>query len=338
MKAVALFVLVGLFADQPAQAQSLGGKTMTLVTSMGAGGVYDINARLIARHMPKHVPGNPHIIVQNMPGAGNVLATNYMYNIAPKDGTVFAVVNNAIPLHQVLDGRGVRYDVRDFQWLGSPVTGATAVIVMASSGVKSFEDLLKQEVVIGGIGAGSSNVIWPIAMNNVLGTKFKVVSGYNAGPDLWFAMERGETQARTGSYADLATQKPEWLREKKVVFPIQLGIRGDKNLPGVSRIGDLPISEDQRKTLDLIFAPVGYGQPYLAPPGLSAERAQMLKAAFAATLRDEAFLSEARQREIDIDPITAEQLTEAVEMTVNQPPEIVDLAKKAMYVPGVTPD
>jgi hypothetical protein len=207
---------------------------------------------------------------------------------------------------------------------------------MASSGVKSFEDLLKQEVVIGGIGAGSSNVIWPIAMNNVLGTKFKVVSGYNAGPDLWFAMERGETEARTGSYADLATQKPEWLREKKVVFPIQLGTRGDKNLPGVSRIGDLPISEEQRKTLDLIFAPVGYGHPYLAPPGLSAERAQMLKEAFAATLRDEAFLNEARQREIDIDPITAEQLTEAVDMTVNQPPEIVVLAKKAMYVPGAS--
>jgi tripartite-type tricarboxylate transporter receptor subunit TctC len=274
------------------------------------------------------------MVVQNMPGAGNVLATNYMFNIAPKDGTKIAVVNNAIPLNQMLDGKGVRYDTAKFNWLGSPVKGSNAIIVLASTGVKTMEDFRTKQVITGGIGAGSSNVIWPTAMNNVLGTKFKVVAGYNTGPDLWLAMERGETEARTGSYSDLASQRPQWIKDKKVVVPAQLGNTPDKDLPGVPMISDLAKTEEQRKIMDFIFSPIDLGQPYLAPPDTTPDNLAVLRQAFQTTLRDPGFLAEAKKMDFDIDPISAEDITRFVQATVNASPDIVAKAKEAMRVPG----
>src|SRR5947207_3286537 len=151
------------------------GKTVTLVTSTGIGGTYDLLARAISRHMPRYIPGKPTMIVQNMPGAGNVLATNYMYNVAPKDGTVMAVIHAAMPLHQVLDGRGVRYDAGKFNWLGSSGPENEIILVWSNAGIRSFEDAKKREVVVGATGEGSGLFILPMAMNRVLGTRFKMV-------------------------------------------------------------------------------------------------------------------------------------------------------------------
>ena len=165
-------------------------KQLTIVTSTGVGGTYDLIARLVAKHMAKYLPGNPTIVVQNMPGGGNVLATNYMYNNAPKDGTFIAVINDAIPLHQVIDGRGVRYDSARFNWLGSPGDRNSVTFVWHTTGVKTIEDAKKTELALGGTGVGSSIVIFPTAMNKVLGTKFKIVMGYRSSAEVFLAMER----------------------------------------------------------------------------------------------------------------------------------------------------
>lgn len=332
MKSVCVLALVSAVSTaSPVWASAFyAGKSVTIVTSMGAGGTYDITARLIARTIPRYLAGGPGVIVKNMPGAGNVLATNYMYNIAPKDGTVIAVVNNAIPLNQLLGGKGVRYDASKFNWLGSPVRGSNAIIVMASTGVKSMQDLFEREVVMGGIGAGSSNVIWPTVLNNVLGTKFKIVPGYKSGPALWLAMERGETEGRTGSFDDLQSEHPEWVTEHKVMFPVQLGASADKALPSVPLIASFAKTDEQRRILELVFSPISLGQPYLAPPAVPKERLALLRAAFAQTLRDKSFLEDAHARKIDIDPIGAGELSGYVQAGFHQPKEIVEKATAAM--------
>lgn len=320
------------FAGIGSAADFYAGKTLTIVTSMGGGGTNDIIARMIARTMPQYLAGKPTIIVKNMPGAGNMLATNYMYSIAPKDGSEIAVVNNAIPLNEVLGNTGVRYKSLEFNWLGSPVKSYTSLIILASSGIQSANDLFTKQVILGGIGAGSSNVIWPTAINRVLGTKFKVVAGYNSGPALWLAMARGEIEGRTGSYKDLYSQHPEWIKEKKVLFPVQLGSTPDPELPSVPNIETFVKNEEQQKILKLVFSPIELGQPYLAPPGVPKERVATLRAAFSSTLKDDAFLKSALERKFDIDPISAEDITRSVTDAFGASPQIVAKTKVALTV------
>ena len=175
------------------------GKTVTIVTSTGVGGPFDLTARALAKHMPKYLPGRPTMIVRNMPGGGNVLATNYMYTQAPKDGTALATVNNIIPLHQVLDGRGVRFDARKFNWLGSTGGSNLFTWVWHTAGFKTMDDVMQRELITGATGAGSGTFIYPNAMNMILGTKHKIVMGYSSTAELDLAMERGEVQARAGA-------------------------------------------------------------------------------------------------------------------------------------------
>src|SRR5437588_12201210 len=183
--------------------------------------------------MPRYLPGKPTMIVQNMPGAGNVLATNYMYNVAPKDGTVMAVIHAAMPLHQVLDGRGVRYDTSKFNWLGSSGPENEVVLVWSTAGVKTIEDAKNREVVVGATGEGSGIFILPMAMNRVLGTKFKMVSGYKSSEDINLAMQRGEVQARAFGIDSIRSQHPDWLKNKTIDIIAQAGVKRDPELPEV---------------------------------------------------------------------------------------------------------
>lgn len=326
-----LGIVVALSAS-PAHADDafFKGKTITITTSTGPGGTYDLIARLVARHMGKYIDGHPQMVVQNMPGGGNVLATNYMYTIAPKDGTAMAVINNAIPLHQVIDSRGVRYDSSKFNWIGS--TGAKNEVVFAwkSTGVKSVEDLKKKELVLGGTGPGSSIVIIPTVMNNVLGTKFKIVTGYKSSNDVFLAMERGEVQARDGSYASIVTGYPSWIKDNKLVFLAQEGLKRDKALPNVPLLTELAKTDEQHAILKLISSPSALGQPYLAPPETPKDRVAALRKAFADTMHDKAFLADAAKSEFDIDLISGEELAAIINETVHASPAIVEKARAAM--------
>jgi tripartite-type tricarboxylate transporter receptor subunit TctC len=340
MKIKQIIVLAALIAvaATPAHAQpSFEGKTITIITSTGVGGVYDLTARVIARHMGRHLPGNPTLIVQNMPGGGNVLATNYMYNIAPKDGSVIATVHNAMPLHQVLDGRGVRFDAGKFNWLGSTGPENEVILVWKGAGIETIAQAKQREVVLGSTGAGSGLSIMPIAVNNVLGTRFKMVIGYKTSEDINLALERGEVQARAFGINSIMAQHPDWLTAHKVAFLAQAGVKRDQELPDVPLLTELASTAEQRRILQLISAPAGLGHPYLAPPGVPADRLAVLRAAFDATLKDKAFLAEVDKLQIAIDPMSAAEVAQIVADTINAPPEVVAKAKAAMEAPEARP-
>jgi tripartite-type tricarboxylate transporter receptor subunit TctC len=331
IKRLAPLWLLAALVSAPATAQDFyAGKTVTITVSTGAGGTYDSIARLLARHMPHYLPGTPSMIVQNMPGAGNVLATNYMYNLAPKDGTSFATVNNAIPLNQVLDGRGVRYDTRRFGWLGSPGSYNSVLMVWKSAGARSFKDVTEREITVGGTGAGSSNIILPTAMNAVLGAKLKIVLGYKDVAELYLAVERGEIQGFTTSYTGALIDRPEWFSQNKIDIVAQIGAKRHPALPDIPLITELARSDEQREILKLISSPNALGEPFLAPPDLPPDRLALLRQAFARSMKDEGFVAEMQKLHIDIDMVSAEEVTRIVKETIEQPPEIVAKAKAAM--------
>lgn len=306
------------------------GKTITIVTSTGAGGTYDTLARGISRYMDRHIPGSPNLIVQNMPGGGNVLATNHMYNIAAKDGTAIATINNAIPLHQVVDGRGVRYDTRKFNWLGSTGGSNSVTLAWNTAGVKTIQDVMKKEVILGGTGPASSIVIFPTVMNRMLGTKFKIVTGYKSSAAVDIALERGEVQARSGSFEAAYSQHPDWISKKKVVVLVQVGARKDKTLPDVPLLTELARNDEERKVLNLISAPILLGRPYLAPPGVPAERVKLLRAAFAATMSDPKFTGYIKKFGLSVDPLSGDEVAQIVNDTINASASVVAKAKEVM--------
>jgi len=303
-------------AGTPDQPEFYKGKTITLITSTGAGGTYDVVARLVARIMPHYIPGNPTIIVQNMPGGGNALATNFVYSIAPKDGTAIATIHSAMPLHQVIDGQGVRYDADQFNWLGSTGPQNEVILVWSTAGVRTIEDATEREVVLGGTGTGSGMIIIPTMMNNLLGTKFKIVTGYRTSEEVNLGMERGEIEARAFSFGSITSQHPDWLTEHKVTFLAQAGAKRDKLLPD--------------RIFQLVSSAPALGQTYVAPPGLPADRLAILRSAFAATLKDEAFLAEAARIRFDIDLLNSEEVAQIVRETTHAPPDIIAKAKAAM--------
>jgi tripartite-type tricarboxylate transporter receptor subunit TctC len=318
-------------AALPARADDFfAGKTMTIVVSTGIGGSYYNLAQAFARNMPRYIPGAPNIIVKTMPGAGNVLATNYMYNVAPKDGTTIATINNSIPLHQVLDGRGAKYDASKFNWLGSTGTYNSVAYVWHTAGIKTVDDLLKHEVILGGTGVGSSIVIYPMAMNKLLGTKFKIVLGYKGTLDIDVAMERGEVQARTGSYTALASEHPDWIRDKKVNLLVQIGGRREKGLEAIPLLTEIAKTEEQRQILKLISSPIALGRPFLTPPDIPADRLAILRKAFEATMHDKQFLAEAKALDHNIDPVSAAEVAEIVNETIQAPHAIIEAAKSAL--------
>lgn len=329
---ICIFGLVVPLAVNPAAAQSFAGKTITIVTSTGAGGTYDLTARLTARHMPRFLEGSPNMIVQNMPGGGHVLATNFMYNVAPKDGTTIATVNNVIPLHQVINGEGVRYDASKFHWLGSTGAKNSAVYVWqaAAPGIKSIADVKKTEVTLGATGAGSSTVMYTRAMNNLIDTKFRLITGYKQVSEIEIAMQRGEVQASTGSMSSILVGHPEWITDKKLVFLAQMGAKRDKIIPDAPLLTELVESDDDRQIMKLLSSPLVLGCPFFTPPGVDNARVTALRTAFEKTLNDPAFQAEAEKSGFPIDPIGGAELGEMISDLVNTPPAVVAKAKSAI--------
>jgi tripartite-type tricarboxylate transporter receptor subunit TctC len=320
---------IGLAATFAAHAQDefFKGKTITIINSTGNGGSYYNIAQALTRHMPRYIPGKPTMIVKSMPGGGNLLATNFMYNRAPSDGTHIATINNSVPLHQVLDGTGVHYDANKFHWLGSTGSYNSVAYVWHTAGIRTFKDLLEKEVILGGTGVGSSIVIYPTATNNLLGTKFKIVLGYNSTADIDIAMERGEVQARTGSYTALHSEHPDWIRDKKVNILFQIGSKRDPALPDVPLLTELATTDEQREVLKLISSPIALGRPYLAPPNTPADRLALLRDAFAATMTDKGFLEDMAKMTTEVDPMTGDEVAHIIRDTVNAPPHIIAKAK-----------
>jgi tripartite-type tricarboxylate transporter receptor subunit TctC len=336
---VACVAAVSLMASQAAAqtpAEFYAGKTMTLICSAPAGGGgIDTNARMVARYLPQYVPGNPTLVVRNMPGAGHLNATNFLFNQAPGDGTYIGTVINNIPQHQAIGGQGVRYDAKKFHWLGSTGVSNLLITVWHASGVKSIEDAKKREVVMGVTGAGSGTYIYTNALNVLVGTRFKMVMGYKSPAEIDLAMARGEVMGRGGmSYSAALLDHADWLKDGRLVLLAQVGQARDKTLPNVPLLTELGMSDDDKRILQLLSSPVSVGRPYIAPPATPPDRVAALRKAFDAVMSDQKFLDEARKISMEVNPLTGDELTKVVHGILDTPPALL---KKVEAVMGAQP-
>ncbi len=335
LRALTLAALAALAPLTLAKADSVSdfyaGKSISLIISTGVGGGVDTNARILAKHLGNHIPGNPSILPKNMTGAGHLQATNYLYAQAARDGTFIGAILPAFVGYQVLDGRGAQYDARNFNYLGSSDVENANLYVSSSVGVKTIEEIKTREVLMGATGAGSYTMLYPTLLNNVLGYKFKIVSGYKSTNEIHLAMERGEVFGRAGNFfSSLKSQNPDWLPNKKIDMLMQIGTVRDPEWPNLPLLTDLGTNDEQRAIFKLFSAEVALGRVFLTTPGVPADRLAALRKAFEETLRDPAYIEDARKVEMQVRPLTHQQVKALADEIVNLPPELIAKAKAAM--------
>jgi tripartite-type tricarboxylate transporter receptor subunit TctC len=307
------------------------GKTVSIIVGFGSGGGYDLYARLLSRYLGAHIPGHPNVIVQNMEGAGGVRAANYVYSIAPKDGTVIAGVNQGAPLFKLLGGKDAQYDPAKFNWIGSMAWSNNTVYVWHTSGIRTIEDAKGREVAMAGSGVISDANIYPAVLNALVGTKFKVINGYAGTNESNLALERGEVEGRGGGgYSSLLSTRPQWLSDKKIVILAQVGFEKEPALPNVPTILELVSNEEDRQIASLVTLPVAIGYNYWMAPGVPAERTEILRAAFIDTMADPQFLAEAAKMSFDIRPKTGAQLEKLIRDASTIPKPVLDRAAKIL--------
>jgi tripartite-type tricarboxylate transporter receptor subunit TctC len=319
----------------PARADAVAdfyrGKRINLVIGFGTGGGYDTYARLLARFIGEHVPGNPGVVAQNMPGAGSRGAANWLYRVAPKDGTVIATLGQGTATDQALGQPGIQFDARRFNWIGNMVVVNNIMFVSAATGVKTIEDAKTKPLSIGATGASSPSVLYPQVSNNLFGTKFKSVSGYPGGGDINLAVERGEVDGRgSDSWASIKATNPGWLKDKKVNILFQVGPKREADLPDVSLWSELAQDDEQRQILDVLSGDVAVGRPILTAPDVPAERIGALRQAFDETMKDPKFLAAAEQANMYFNPIGGEELQRIVGRILNPSPEVMAKVKNAL--------
>jgi tripartite-type tricarboxylate transporter receptor subunit TctC len=331
--------LTGLAAG-PLRAQTVEefyrGRTIELYVGYSVGAGYDTHMRLVARHFGKHLPGKPVVVPMNMEGAGNLKLVNWLYNVAPRDGSVLALVARGIPFEPLVGvgpPENLRFDAKKFTWIGSTTNEASVCVAWSRSGIRRFTDLFERELIIGGIGAGSDADVFPRVVSGALGAKFRMVSGYPGGADVVYAMERGEVDGRCGwSWTSLLADKPEWLKDKNFTVLLQLAQEPHPELTamGVPWVMDFAKTDEQKQMLQLMLARLAMGRPYIAPPGIPADRVAALRRAFDATMRDPAFLQEAARARLEVTPMTGEQAHALIEKIYATPRPLVEKARAMM--------
>ena len=307
-----------------AQAPILAGKTVTVVIGFGPGGGYDAWARVVARHLGKHLPGNPTVVPQNMPGGGSLNAANHIYAIAPKDGTMLAIIARDAALAPLTGVSGGRFDPLKISWVGTPTTETNVCISTEKAKVKTFEDLLKQELIIGNTGVGTGTYSYPKALNGLLGTKFKLISGFPSSSDVFLAMERGEVDGICESLDSVIGKRPDWIASKKVNVLFQGGTEPNPTLKGVPFVVDLARTAGDRQAIEFLYAGQGIGRPFVAPPGLPPDRLKMLRDAFDATVTDPDFVSDAKRQMLDVEPEDGAHLEALIRKIYATPKPVVD--------------
>ena len=317
-----MLVPVSMAAAQ-SPAEFYKGKTVELLIGYSAGGGYDVYGRLLARHMGKHIPGNPSIVPKNMTGAGSLKLANWLYNVAPKDGTAFGIIARGTGFDPLLGRKGAQFDAEKFNWLGSMNNEVSVCVAWHTTGITRIEELFGKELTVGGTGPSADTDQFPRVTNGVLGTKFKVVAGYPGGNDVALAMERGEVQGRCGwSWSSVKSTHQNWLDEKKINVLLQLALTKHPELPDVPLVVDLAKTDEQRRILRIIFARQVMGRPFLAPPGVPRDRVEALRKAFDDTMKDKEFLAEAQKIDLEINPVSGEEVQKLVQEAYDTPAEI----------------
>jgi tripartite-type tricarboxylate transporter receptor subunit TctC len=323
------FVLLAFAVEMPfatAEDVSFKGKQITLYVGTSAGGGYDTFTRVIAPHFRQHLPDQPSIVVQNMPGAGSVVLANHLYNIAPKDGTVLGGVNPDVAIDPLMKPKQVKFDPTKMAWIGSALRETNTAIAWYTSPVKSFDDLFKTQLLVAGTGGATDT--FPMFVDALLGVKFKIIDGYPGMQEGTLAMERGEVAGNGGiTWASLKATHGDWLRDRKVNVIVQYGLSKHPELPQVPWIYDYAKNDDQRAAMNLVFARQEFGRPYVGPPGMAPALVETLRRAFDATMKDPAFLADAKKRKLDIDPITGERVQSIIADLYKTPPAVVARVK-----------
>jgi tripartite-type tricarboxylate transporter receptor subunit TctC len=312
----------------PAAAQSVAdfyhGKTITMAVGTSPGGDYDLRMRMVSRHIGKHIPGNPTVIATNMPGAGQMLVANWLANVAPKDGTVMVALSQNMAVNQATGASGVKYDVRQFNWIGNTTDSPNVINAWHTTGIKTIQDVMQRELVVGATGTASGSYLYPYALNQLAGTKFKIVTGYPGGNDVNLAMERGEVGGRgSNSWASWKATRPQWLAEKKIVILVQVGVKRNPELPDIPTMQDLGKSELDKRVLNFISVDTAISRPLVTNGGVPRERVDALRRAFDATMKDPEFLAEAEKSQTDISPMTGEEAQKIAESTIATPAEVL---------------
>jgi tripartite-type tricarboxylate transporter receptor subunit TctC len=304
------------------------GKTMEMIVPTSPGGDYDLRARLVSRHLGRLIPGNPTIIVKNMPGGLGVAASNYMYNIAPKDGTSLQIIFQNMPILQAVKQPGVQFDVREFGWLGNTTNTPNIINSWHTTGILKIEDVLEKELIVGAPGAMSTSYIYPIALNQTIGTKFKVVTGYAGGNLVNLAMEKGEVGGRgSNSWASWKSGHPQWLTDKKIHLLVQVGLTRATDLPDVPLLLELAKNDADREFLTFLSADMGISRAFTTTPGVPRDRLAALQKAFMDTMRDKEVLAEADKTKHEIDPSDGDAALKISTMMINTRPEVLERYK-----------
>jgi tripartite-type tricarboxylate transporter receptor subunit TctC len=317
-----------------AQAQSVEsfyrGKTVTLIIGYPPAGANDVYARLAARHLGRFIPGNPAIVPRNMPGAGSLLAAGNIFNIAPKDGTTLGLLVPTLPLDEKLAGPAVKYRSASFAWIGRMAPSPNITFVMSTSDVKVIADAFEKVAVLGATGRSASNSIYPNVLNNVLGTKFKIVNGYEGSAAAMIAMERGEVDGHSSTYDTLQAVHPDWITDKRVNILVQYSLRRHPDIPDAPTSVELARNDEQRAILGAVASAADIGKFILTTPGVPSERVAALRRAFDAMVADPDFIADARQLRVELGPLPGEELQKVVQAVQDLTPELTEKIK-AMY-------
>jgi tripartite-type tricarboxylate transporter receptor subunit TctC len=326
---IAALVLAADAAGARPVEQFFARRTVTIIIGYTAGGSYDLYGRMVARHIGKHIPGQPAVIAQNMPGAGSLKAANYLYELAPKDGTALGVIVESAALEQTLANPAVQYDAGKFAYLGRVATSNNIFMQWHTARVQSLEDAKRMETSLAGTGPGSIAETVPRLLNAVIGTKFKLVSGYPASTEAMLAMERGEVDGASSSWAAVKVGKQAWLREKKIRIILQTTPERIAELPHTPSLGEIGDTPEDKQVFALYASGSAIGRSVLAPPGVPAERTQALRAAFQAMVKDPEFVAEIHKLNVELDPLPGEQLERLATQTLNIPAAVRERAKLA---------
>jgi tripartite-type tricarboxylate transporter receptor subunit TctC len=306
------------------------GKQVSMIVGTSPGNDYDFRGRLLARHMGRHIPGEPTIVVRNMPGGGGIVAANWMTSIAPRDGTTLHMIMSNMMAAQAMGTGGVEFDTRKFIWIGNTTESPNVTNSWFTSGVRTIDDARKQELVLGAP-MGTSGVVYATLMNTLAGTKFKIVTGYPGGNEVNLAMERGEVQGRgSNSWASWKSTKPEWLKEGKIIPLVQVALKRHPDMPNVPLLLELAKNDEDRAVLTFLSADTALSRSTITTAGVPPERVEALRRAFDATMKDPALLAEADKAKMDISPSTGEEAQKVADSIVNAPPKVVARAKEIL--------
>jgi tripartite-type tricarboxylate transporter receptor subunit TctC len=327
--AAILTAVIGAPAAAQTPEQFYGGKAIDLVIGYPPAGSNDTYARLLGRHLGRHVPGTPNIIPKNMPGAGSFLALGYVYNVAPKDGSVIGIGAPTAPLDEKLGTQGVRFKTAELNWIGRVDSLINIVFMWKTSPVKTVADAQKIESTLSGTGAGSTVSIFPTVMNNVLGTKFKLIMGYRGSNEAQLAVERGEVEGHSTSWTAVKVAHPEWLPSKSITILVQFALTRHAELPDVHMAVDLARNDEERAILRAVMNATEVGTAFFTAPGVPADRVEALRRAFDATMKDPEFLAEAQRINVTVNPMTGEELQKLVAEVSNLSPALLEKVRAA---------